>query len=223
MERRIVLPGELVAEGNYKLGDGVYREGNKIYSSLLGLLDEKKGFIRVIPFTRKYIPKAGDFVIGKITDIQFASWEVDINSPYRAILNVEDFREDLKPGQVDLSKFLSIGDVIFAVVKEITPSRRIYLSMRMNNSTVLRRGRLVEVTPSKIPRVIGKKKSMLLMIKREIGIKILVGQNGRIWLDGTQDKINLAVKVLRKIEKEAHTSGLTDRVKEMIRRERDRK
>jgi len=223
MERRIVLPGELVAEGNYKLGDGVYREGNKIYSSLLGLLDEKKGFIRVIPFTRKYIPKAGDFVIGKIIDIQFASWEVDINSPYRAILNVEDFREDLKPGQVDLSKFLSIGDVIFAVVKEITPSRRIYLSMRMNNSTVLRRGRLVEVTPSKIPRVIGKKKSMLLMIKREIGIKILVGQNGRIWLDGTQDKINLAVKVLRKIEKEAHTSGLTDRVKEMIRRERDRK
>ncbi|RLG59306.1 MAG: RNA-binding protein [Candidatus Hydrothermarchaeota archaeon] len=223
MERRIVLPGELVAEGNYKLGDGVYREGNKIYSSLLGLLDEKKGFIRVIPFTRKYIPKAGDFVIGKIIDIQFASWEVDINSPYRAILNVEDFREDLKPGQVDLSKFLSIGDVIFAVVKEITPSRRIYLSMKMNNSTVLRRGRLVEVTPSKIPRVIGKKKSMLLMIKREIGIKILVGQNGRIWLDGTQDKINLAVKVLRKIEKEAHTSGLTDRVKEMIRRERDRK
>ncbi|RLG58040.1 MAG: RNA-binding protein [Candidatus Hydrothermarchaeota archaeon] len=223
MERRIVLPGELVAEGNYRLGDGVYREGNKIYSSLLGLLDEKKGFIRVIPFTRKYIPKAGDFVIGKIIDIQFASWEVDINSPYRAILNVEDFREDLKPGQVDLSKFLSIGDVIFAVVKEITPSRRIYLSMRMNNSTVLRRGRLVEVTPSKIPRVIGKKKSMLLMIKREIGIKILVGQNGRIWLDGTQDKINLAVKVLRKIEKEAHTSGLTDRVKEMIRRERDRK
>ena len=223
MERRIVLPGELVAEGNYRLGDGVYREGNKIYSSLLGLLDEKKGFIRVIPFTRKYIPKAGDFVIGKIIDIQFASWEVDINSPYRAILNVEDFREDLKPGQVDLSKFLSIGDVIFAVVKEITPSRRIYLSMRMNNSIVLRRGRLVEVTPSKIPRVIGKKKSMLLMIKREIGIKILVGQNGRIWLDGTQDKINLAVKVLRKIEKEAHTSGLTDRVKEMIRRERDRK
>jgi len=223
MERRIVLPGELVAEGNYRLGDGVYREGNKIYSSLLGLLDEKKGFIRVIPFTRKYIPKAGDFVIGKIIDIQFASWEVDINSPYRAMLNIEDFREDLKPGQVDLSKFLSIGDVIFAVVKEITPSRRIYLSMRMNNSTVLRRGRLVEVTPSKIPRVIGKKKSMLLMIKREIGIKILVGQNGRIWLDGTQDKINLAVKVLRKIEKEAHTSGLTDRVKEMIRRERDRK
>ena len=223
MERKIVLPGELVAEGNYRLGDGVYREGNKIYSSLLGLLDEKKGFIRVIPFTRKYIPKAGDFVIGKITDIQFASWEVDINSPYRAILNVEDFREDLKPGQIDLSKFLSIGDVIFAVVKEITPSRRIYLSMRMNNSTVLRRGRLVEVTPSKIPRVIGKKKSMLLMIKREIGIRILVGQNGRIWLDGTQDKINLAVKVLRKIEKEAHTSGLTDRVKEMIRRERDRK
>ncbi len=223
MERRIVLPGELVAEGKYKLGDGVYREGDKIYSSLLGLLDEKKGFVRVIPFTRKYIPKVGDFVIGKITDIQFASWEVDINSPYRAILNVEDFREDLKPGQVDLSKFLSFGDVIFAFVREITPSKRIYLSMKVNTCSVLRRGRLVEIVPSKIPRVIGKKKSMLLMIKKEIGIRILVGQNGRIWLDGSQKKINLAVRVLKKIEKEAHTSGLTDRIKEMIESEGDKK
>ncbi len=223
MERRIVLPGELVAEGNYKLGEGVFREGNKIYSSMLGLLDEKKNFIRVIPFSRRYIPKVGDYVIGKIIDVQFMGWEVDINSPYKGMLTVEEYKEEIKSKQTDMAKVLSPGDLIFSLVKEITPSRKVFLTMKIRGASILKGGRIIDIVPSKIPRVIGRKKSMLLMIKREIGIKILVGQNGRIWLDGDQEKINLAVKVLKKIEEEAHTSGLTDRIKELIEKERDEK
>ena len=43
MERRFVIPGELVAEGRVKIGDGVYREGGRVYASVLGLLDTSKG------------------------------------------------------------------------------------------------------------------------------------------------------------------------------------
>ena len=42
---------------------------------------------------------------------------------------------------------------------------------------------------------------------------VSVGQNGLIWVDGEADDVKLALEGLQKIEAEAHTSGLTDRMK----------
>ena len=39
-----------------------------------------------IPLKSKYVPKKGDVVIGKIKDVRFSMWDVDINSPYSGIL-----------------------------------------------------------------------------------------------------------------------------------------
>jgi len=35
--RELVVPGQLVAEGDYRLRDGAYREGKQVYSSVVGL------------------------------------------------------------------------------------------------------------------------------------------------------------------------------------------
>jgi exosome complex component RRP4 len=84
------------------------------------------------------------------------------------------------------------------------------------------RGQLVEVTPTKIPRVIGRQGSMVGMIKRETGCQLTIGQNGLILINGRSPKDErLAFMALRKIEAESHTSGLTDRVTEMIKKERE--
>ena len=62
---------------------------------------------------------------------------------------------------------------------------------------------------------------MVGMIKRETGCQLTIGQNGLILISGRSPETErLAVMALRKIEKESHTSGLTDRVTEMIRKER---
>lgn len=217
----MVIPGELVAEGDYMLGDGVYREKDKVYSSVLGLLDIKGKGIRVIPLTGKYLPKVGDFVIGMINDIEFSNWYVDINSAYSAVLNASDYFRDIDPFQADLSKVLGMGDTIFARVREITPRKKVYITMKERGARVLKKGRLVEVTPPKVPRIIGKKGSMLSMIKRGTGCKILVGQNGRVWLDGKPEIVDIAARAIGRIEEEAHTAGLTDRIKNMIKEERE--
>ncbi|MEM0504141.1 MAG: KH domain-containing protein, partial [Archaeoglobaceae archaeon] len=74
---------------------------------------------------------------------------------------------------------------------------------------------------ARVPRVIGKKGSMIKLIKSELDVQIVVGQNGLIWLNGDRKKVSLAEEVIYLIEEEAHTEGLTDRVAEFIRRRKN--
>jgi exosome complex component RRP4 len=82
-------------------------------------------------------------------------------------------------------------------------------------------GQIIEITPSKIPRLIGRKGSMVNMIKQETDCKIIIGQNGLVLVRGkTLENEQLAIKAIRKVERESHTSGLTDRVSRMIKEEK---
>ena len=73
-------------------------------------------------------------------------------------------------------------------------------------------GQIVDITPAKVPRVIGKGGSMISLIKQYTKCRIFVGQNGRIWIDGDLKDIALTLKVIQKIEKEAHLIGLTNEI-----------
>jgi exosome complex component RRP4 len=68
-----------------------------------------------------------------------------------------------------------------------------------------------------VPRVVGKKKSMLNIIRDHTQTKIVVGQNGWIWIKG--DNTELAIKAIKKVEREAQSQGLTDRIIEMLEKE----
>lgn len=222
LPRKMVIPGEVVARGDVTLGSGVYRDGDKVYANIMGLLEQRKGFVKVIPLTGRYIPKVGDFVIGKINDVNLTHWYVDINSAYNAILNPRDYFRDIDTFQTSLIKILAPGDMIFATVREITPTKKVYIAMTNRGARRLRGGRLITINPAKVPRVIGRKSSMISMIKKEIRCSILVGQNGRIWLKGKPELVEIAVKAIKRIEREAHLSGLTDAIKNMIIEEREK-
>jgi exosome complex component RRP4 len=74
------------------------------------------------------------------------------------------------------------------------------------------------VVPTKIPRVIGRKGSMISMIKQETNCQIVLGLNGVILVTGkTPEDEELAITVIRKIEQESHTSGLTDRITQLLK------
>lgn len=50
----IVVPGDLLAEGRIKFGDGVLRVGNKYYATIIGLFQNKGDFIQVKALKGKY-------------------------------------------------------------------------------------------------------------------------------------------------------------------------
>jgi len=54
------------------------------------------------------------------------------------------------------------------------------------------------------------------MVKDATRCNISVGQNGLIWIDGEPVDELLAIQTIRKIERESHMSGLTDKIKEFL-------
>jgi len=220
--RQIVTPGDLLAEGNYTAGNNTYKVGSKIYACRLGLVEYEGRNVQVVALNTVYIPSPGDQVIGKIEDVNFNGWIVDINSPYKAILRAnEALNKPFRQQKDDLTSFLDIGDLILAKVIAFDRTIDPILTIREPGLGKITQGQIVKVSPAKIPRIIGRKASMINMLKRETECKITVGQNGIILISGpSPENERLAILAIEKIAQEAHTSGLTDRIAEMIRREK---
>ncbi|ADP77622.1 ribosomal RNA-processing protein RRP4 [Methanothermus fervidus DSM 2088] len=212
-ERDIVVPGEKLAGNDYIAGRGTFIEEDKIYSSVVGLVSIKGKRIEVIPLQGKYIPKKNDSVIGKVVDVKFARWIVDIRSPYSAILPVS---EVIDKGKKNLEEIFGIGDTLFLKIIEVDEVKKVKLGLHEGGPIKLEGGTLAYITPSKVPRVIGRKGSMIKMLKKLTNCEILLGQNGVIWVKGDKKMEEIVKRALEMIDREAHTSGLTDRVKEFI-------
>jgi exosome complex component RRP4 len=215
--RDLVIPGQLLAEGDLRVGRGAYREGNGIFSSVVGLAEVEERGVSVIALEGCYEPRVGDDVVGVISDSHLHGWTVDINSPYSGDLFAQELLGKVDVFRVELSTYLRTGDLIFAKVGEISTLRKVRLQARGPGYGKLKGGRLVEITPVKTPRVIGKRKSMLSMIQSVTGCTLKVGQNGRVVIMSEDEKkVSAITEALRMIEREAHTSGLTDRVKAFL-------
>ena len=221
-KKQLVAPGDLLAEGDYVSGDSTYKKNGKIYANRLGLVDYNGKRVHVVALKAFYVPAPGDLVIGKIVETTPGGWVIDIKAPHLARLRASDVVErSFKPETTDLPSIFDVGDLIITKVIDYDRTRDPILTVREPGLGKIMRGQLIEVTPTKIPRVIGRQGSMVGMIKKETGCQLTIGQNGWILISGrSPEDERLAIMALRKIEAESHTSGLTDRVTEMIIKER---
>jgi len=221
--KELVTPGDLLAEGNYMAGENAYCENKKVFAARIGLVEYDNRKVRVVALRAFYIPRIGDIVIGIVTEVGFNGWEVDINAPYTAVLRASDVLErGFRPQKNDLLSILDIGDLIVAKVAAYDRGSNPIIKISEPGLGKISRGQLIKVTPTKIPRIIGRKGSMITMIKRETNCRITLGQNGLIIVSGkNHEDERLAIMALRKIEEESHTSGLTDRIAEMIRKQKE--
>ena len=224
-KREIVVPGDLLAEGDYIAGENTFKEGNRIYASRVGLIEYANKKIQVVALRAFYVPRVGDTVIGKVVEVGVSGWIVDINSPYLALLRASDVLErGFNPRKDDLTAIYDVGDMIIAKIISYDRTQNPLLTVNERGLGKISRGQIVQITPTKIPRVIGRKGSMINVIKRETGCNIVLGQNGLILVSGRSlENERLAVMAIRKIEEEAHTSGLTDRITEMLRKEKEKR
>jgi exosome complex component RRP4 len=212
--REIVAPGDLLDDTGKEPGPGTYAEGKKIFAAQLGIKTVRSNVVGVVPLAGRYIPARGDLVIGKIVDMSASSWLVDINAPWPSPLHVNEVPWRVEFGET--KKFMTTGDVLLLTVLGFDEYMRISVSMKDHGLRKLTGGMILEVSPSKVPRLIGKNGSMIQMLKNTTGCRIYVGQNGRIWIDGELDSITKAVSAIKLIEDEAHNLGLTEKVKKLL-------
>jgi exosome complex component RRP4 len=222
-DRNLVLPGDVLYEGRIRTGENTYRNQDQVYATRLGLVNYSPDNVLVVALSTGYTPLVGDVVIGDVIDMELGEWRIDIGTQSDAVMGIPDAVD--RPFRTDyvMTRVLDIGDTLIAKIVDLDRRRTPILSILGPGLGKIHDGFIVRFTPSKIPRLIGKKGSMINMILKETGCRVAIGQNGRILVSGpNREREEMVVKVMNKIELEAHTSGLTNRAQELLRQLKER-
>lgn len=217
-KKRYVIPGDVITTGPYRPDQNVTLDGNRIIATVIGISEISDDSVRVIPLTGMYIPKSSDLVIGKVVSHTSLSWEVDINSCYVGILPAADvFGRDFSAHADELTSKLDKGDLIAARIVNFDRTRDPLITIADRELGKIESGTLIKISPSKVPRLIGKRGSMIQTIEMATHAVITIGQNGLIVVScDDSNGLLKAIKAIRMIEEQAHMANLTDKVKEML-------
>jgi len=196
MERRIVLPGDKIADGRLN-APNTFSNETGTYAAVVGMKDDEG---RYIPLENRYRATVGDVVVGMVTDVRHAGYEVDLNLPQGGFIPTRDVRLTLQLGDFVICRVKMVNEVGDVDLGEV---RR------------LPKGKVIEFPSAKVPRLIGRKSSMISLLKDYTGGDIMVGNNGYVWISENSD-MPLLLKTIKLIERKAHKSGLTDEVANML-------
>jgi exosome complex component RRP4 len=230
--REIVTPGEVIStDPSLLAGRGAVKEAdNSIISVFVGLKEVRGKYVNIVPLNGLYNPQVGDKIIARVIAKTPVKFLMDINSKFVGILKPSDaFKRSHRgrgygknmgsyrvPQENEMDK-LKMGDLLICKVLSGSRTEEPSLTSLGQELGILTDGITIAISPTKIPRVIGKKGSMISLLKNLLHCKIFVAQNGRIWINGhTPDQERLLIEAIYKIEREAHTTGLTDRIKAFI-------
>ena len=216
-ERKIVVPGETIIEGeDYLPGDGTRREGEVIVANRYGLSDVSDRLIKIIPLSGVYHPRRGNTIIGQVKDITFNGWILDFGGAANAFLGVSEVTKYINKNE--MRDYLDFDDLVVAKVND-SGSKTIAVTTKMRGLGKLEGGIIMKINPHKVPRVIGKEGSMVNIIKEETKCNITVGQNGWVWIKSQEDNIDDELKtreIINFICENSHITGLTDKVEKFI-------
>ncbi len=217
-ERDFATPGEKIVESmEFLPGRNCYRDGDSIYAKKAGLLHVSGRVLSVISLNGIYMPQRDDMIIGEVKEVQSNGWVIDVGAPYQAYLPLSGVRGFIDPNKTDMFKIYGIGDMIYGKVKMVSSTCSVHISMYDRMCRTFTGGRVVNVNPAKVPRIIGKAGSMIDMIKRKTGCRIVVGQNGVMWLEGDTPQVEeFVLEVVNTIQKKSHMEGLTNEIEKML-------
>ena len=216
-QNHFVLPGDIIVTGDYTPEQNVIIDGDRAISTTVGFSEVNDNRVSVISLTGFYIPKIDDLVIGKVISFSALSWEIDINSYYSAILPASDvFGRDFTSSRDNLSLKLAKGDLIAARIVN-TGSREPLITISGQDLGKIDSGELVKITPSKVPRLIGKQGSMIQAIEGATNSSITIGQNGLIILNNDNNSgLERATRAIKMIEINMDESNLEEKIQNLL-------
>ena len=167
--RDLVVPGDALYEGRIRTGDNTFRCQGRVNATRIGLVNYNQNMVSVIALEAGFNPLTGDLVVGDVIDIELGKWIVDIDAATNAALNVPDAIDAPFRTELVMPNILDIGDAVVAKIVDLDRKRTPILSILGRGLGRVTEGFTIFLTPSKIPRLIGKKGSMVNLILREIG------------------------------------------------------
>jgi exosome complex component RRP4 len=127
------------------------------------------------------------------------------------------FGRDYSPTKDELKARLDKGDLVAARIANFDRSRDPLLTVQDRDLGKIESGELIKIAPSKVPRLIGKRGSMIQTIEMATKAMITIGQNGLVVVS-CEDPVGLlkAIEAVKMVDAQAHTPNLTERVKSML-------
>ena len=217
VERKQVIPGDVIARGNYRYGGYIEKRGDEYIALRVGLAEVGRDGVKLNPMTGPYMPRADDEVIGKVVDVYGVGWVVDINWCFDGFLPASFvFGSEFSPSTHDLSSKFKVGDIIGARIESFERSRDPQLSIRGHGYGKVESGEIAKISPTKVPRLIGRRGAMINMLSEKTGCDIRVGQNGVVVVNGPPEGIVKARKTIKMVEEEAHAADLMTKIEEYL-------
>lgn len=224
--KKIVIPGTALESSSRagKIGDFIIKDSRGLVPVLFGVVQQIRNTVDLIPYKNVYKPGKGDYVIGVVIGYAPNGWILDIGSYTKAFLSASEFISGRRfdPRRDELTKYLSIGEVVGVKISEV--KRLGYFGVTLKSSPEdkdkkfgrIKNYYIIKVTTTKLPRIIGKKGSMIKLIKQRIKGDLIIAQNGVILFKGSYEDYLLLKKIINLIVAKTFASGLTDTVATML-------
>jgi len=184
----LAVPGEdLGSIDGRNAGHGVIVESGRIRAVKQGKISDKGGLVSIEPIHTRYMPRPGDLVIGYIEGCTNNLWFIELGAPFNAILPMS-----LGPGKVDFGgtrSLMDIGDAVLCRIQEVEETHSSVVTMKGMGLRKIRSGVIEEIDPHLLGRLIGKGGESLRKLKENSDCRIIVADNGRMWIDGDIDGI----------------------------------
>eukprot|EP01102_Stenamoeba_stenopodia_P002024 TRINITY_DN11812_c0_g1_i1.p1 TRINITY_DN11812_c0_g1~~TRINITY_DN11812_c0_g1_i1.p1 ORF type:complete len:304 (-),score=54.71 TRINITY_DN11812_c0_g1_i1:49-960(-) len=184
------VPGSTIAaEAGFLRGHGTYVTDNNLCATVSGVVERVNKLISVRPLKARYTAEVGDVVIGRITEVGQKRWRVDINSRQDGILMLSSvnlpggvLRRRTNLDELNMRNFFVENDLIIAEVQQFFSDGAIALHTRSMKYGKLINGQFVSVPPALIKRTKQSFNSLT-----GIGIDVILGNNGYIWIAETPE------------------------------------
>lgn len=184
----VLLVGEPVASSDYLKGFNTHlsRESGQIVSSACGVVEVVERVVSVRGLSPRYIPEAGDVVVGRISEVSGNRWKCDLGGHQDAVMllaNVTEpggmLRRRGREDELTMRTLFETDDIFAAEVQRVLHDGVVSLHTRsaLKYGRLTGTGQLVTVKPYLIRRV---RKHFHHF--RSLHVSAIFGMNGRVWL-----------------------------------------
>ena len=202
-EQRLVTPGMVIGPASGKrAGSGTIAENNEFIATRLGWLNERNDVVSVLPINSAYMPRSGDLIIGYVAEVRNNLWFFDVNGPFQALLPMS-----LAPWKVEYGstrQHLGIGDAALARIQEVDETHNMVLTMKGVGLRRLNEGAVVSIPVNLIETLRGENNATLSRIRDVTNCRIIVGDNGRVWIHGDAEDMLASRQLIQTLQQEGH-------------------
>ena len=202
-EQRLVTQGMVIGPASGKrAGSGTIAENNEFIATRLGWLNERNDVVSVLPINSAYMPRSGDLIIGYVAEVRNNLWFFDVNGPFQALLPMS-----LAPWKVEYGstrQHLGIGDAALARIQEVDETHNMVLTMKGVGLRRLNEGAVVSIPVNLIDTLRGENNATLSRIRDATNCRIIVGDNGRVWIHGDAEDMLASRQLIQTLQQEGH-------------------